>query len=436
VSYFVGDIEGLSEARKFLRDMQAQHPTPAGLLNDMLGRSMLDASLAELNKRRVFEPTGDSNPVFRDGMAFDPKLETQRIDLADELIRRSDPGPFEDPRYLALLAYQAASLEMALPETLTQGIVGTRWGSILLGTIHAPEVNSFERTFARYGYTVVCLNSGLIEFGYQAAKVVTPILISHPDRRGRLALGEMDVKEIEARLAKNPEPVERLYRTLEAYYFKGYPRAFIGETVPGQQIPMLKFLTDLTERWVIAHEYGHGMSAGFQALVGAQWPASRYAEEYFADLDATILTALSATKLDGVPPEFALMGGTFALACLEVVQRGLAVVRDGKDSTDRGDQEHPPEKDRALFIFDNFNRYLVIKENPYGPGDMDVAFIAHPTTPPAADPAMLELRRKRVFQFPNALLAVWQRAEPRLQADFTNGRPLHAIWKAQGAAGG
>jgi putative ABC transport system substrate-binding protein len=40
---------------------------------------------------------------------------------------------------------------------------------------------------------------------------------------------ELEGKSVE--LSRNAEPIERLYRTLEAYFFKGQPRAFVGEDV-------------------------------------------------------------------------------------------------------------------------------------------------------------------------------------------------------------
>jgi hypothetical protein len=428
VSRFKFDAEGLQEARKFLHEEQRKYPTPAGVRQEMLGQSTLQPALAALDTRRKFESGEMPCMVVRDGMAFNREPEMQRIALAEELIRRSDPGPFEDPRYLALLAYQAASIEMALPDTLTQGLVGERWSSVLLGTIHVPQIDSFEQSLFTSDYAVVCVYSALMEFAYQAAKAVTPVLSAHLRGRG-LAVGALDDKEIERRVANDPEPAERLYRTLEAYFFNGYPRAFVGETVPQEQVPLLTYLIDMTERWVIAHEYGHAVGATFHTVLGSRWRTSQYSEEYFADMNATILTALSAGKLDGVPPDFALIGGTFALACLEVVRRSLAMVREGKVGPDRGDDKHPPTTHRASFISDIFNHHVLVSNENYGPSGFDVAFVANLKGAPDLDPATIEDRHKRVFQFPTALLAIWRSIRTRLRDDFTKGRELHSIWQ-------
>src|ERR1035437_5658154 len=71
---------GLSEARGFLRDLQAKQPTsPTGRSTST--HSKADSALASLHKRRHFTPTGDPKVVTRGGMKFDPVQEERRITL-------------------------------------------------------------------------------------------------------------------------------------------------------------------------------------------------------------------------------------------------------------------------------------------------------------------------------------------------------------------
>ena len=63
---------------------------------------------------------------------------------------------------------------------------------------------------------MVVLHSALIELAYQAAKAT--VAATHPAP------------------SNGPQPAERLYRTLEACFFKGYPRAFQNETVPSEHV--------------------------------------------------------------------------------------------------------------------------------------------------------------------------------------------------------
>lgn len=418
--------EGLLQARRFLRDLQAEHPTRGGAVGIALGESVLDACLARLSERRNFQPTDDPDVVVRNGIKLDRKLEERRIALAEKLIRRVDPGPFEDPVYLALIAYQASSIEMALLDPTEGKRAGPDWSRYLIGTIHSSELNAFAQRFDTYGYTVVALYSALIEFAYQAAKAV--VAAQNPTRSSRsrsFVTTNASADHVAAQLKRNPGPAERLYRTLEAYFFTGYPRAFAGETVPVEHVLPLTHLIGMAERWIIAHEYGHGLAA---AVDWTRNPAVNLgrAEEFFADNNATVLTALSAVKLDGIPPEFALIGGTFALACLEIFQRGLSVVCCGKELGDASDSDHPPNKVRAQNIVDNFDRLFDLGADGKSHG-IDLRWVLEPGRKRIDDEAS-RLRSRMVFQYPNTLLAIWGQVRPRLMKDFENGRILNPMW--------
>jgi hypothetical protein len=95
--------------------------------------SQLDATLSALHWRKVFRRGRDDESVRRGAATFDRRTEAQRIGLPEELIRRVEPGPFEDPIYMALLAYQAASVEMVIrrPGTPKEG----EWPTFLLGPL-------------------------------------------------------------------------------------------------------------------------------------------------------------------------------------------------------------------------------------------------------------------------------------------------------------
>ena len=386
----------LQEARRFLRDLQAQHPTPGGAVAAVQGTSVLDACLALLNARRDFQPTDDPQEVKRGGLYFHRALEEKRIEVAEELVQRIAPGPFEDPVYLALMAYQAASITMALPDDRPGGQrKDPDWSRFLIGTVHYPEPNAFAQSFIRSGYTVVVLHSGLIEFAYQAAKATVAAM--HPGP------------------SSDPQPVERLYCTLEACFFKGYPRAFQNEAVPQEHMLALTRLIGMAERWIIGHEFGHGLATE----VGWNWApveSPERAEEYFADNNATLLTALSAAKLDGYPPESALVGGTFSLACLDVFQRGLSLVRHGKESSGEGSGEHPGNKVRAQNIVAFFRSFFEASAPGQAAADVE-------------DSAQLG---NRVFLHANALLDLWKQVRPRLMNDFVQGRPLAPMWSKSG----
>lgn len=422
------DPAGLVQARERLRQEQADHPTPRGLTQLLSGQSVVAATLAYLDQRRRFQPTSIPGRVWRDGMIFEREVEERRIALAEDLIRRTDPGPFEDPNYLALLAYQAASIELVLPDDRR---ADWGWDRFLLGTVHDRELNAYSRTILfPKNYTTVVLYSGLIEFSYQAAKAV--IAAMHPVRptaTGAAVTANMSDQHIADELSRNKEPIERLYRTLEAYFFTtGYPRALHDEQVPVEQAIPLSLLISMAERWMIGHEYGHGIAArmGFAAKAAGATENPARAEESFADDNGLILTVVSADRLDHVGPVFSLAGPAFALACLEVLRRSESVVRQGRVLPDEGDNIYPPIKARFDHILNAFDfHFEVFRDDQTG---LDLA-LAHrlPDWVPV-DTEARRTRRAAVTRWSNTLFAIWDQVLPQLQKDHDSRRPLHRVW--------
>jgi hypothetical protein len=78
---------------------------------------------------------------------FDRRQEEERLRLAEELIRRVDPGPYEDPNYLALLAFQAASIEMCL-RSLSGERTNEPWSRFLRAP-HIRPTSTRSRRFSR-----------------------------------------------------------------------------------------------------------------------------------------------------------------------------------------------------------------------------------------------------------------------------------------------
>jgi hypothetical protein len=157
----------------------------------------------------------------------------------------------------------------------------------------------------------------------------------------------------------DPAPVDRLYRTMEAYFFHGYPRATAFETVPEEQNPPLSLIVGLAERWIIGHEYGHGVVPSM-ADAPDEVNVDR-AEEYFADMTAMVGTVLSADKLDAVPPEFPLGGAIFALRCLDLLQRALYLLLTGDEHWAGGEPDtHPAPRDRATMVIGRFRQLFEV----------------------------------------------------------------------------
>lgn len=72
------------------------------------------------------------------------------------------------------------------------------------------------------------------------------------------------------------------------------------------------------------------------------------AEEYFSDTSAMLATVLSAARLDAVPPQFPPGSAISALACLDVLERGLHLLLAGDEHWTGGESDtHPALRDRG-----------------------------------------------------------------------------------------
>jgi hypothetical protein len=149
------------------------------------------------------------------------------------------------------------------------------------------------------------------------------------------------------------------------------------------------------------------------------------AEEIFADEQATILTALSTARVDDMAPEFALAGGTFALACMDVFERALSVLRHGKVVQAPGDGIHPTNRARAKHIVDTFERYFDVDPQQ---GPAGFRFVLRPDGWKPIESEVGRSCREMVSRWPNVLYTIWDQVHPRLLRDFDNKRQLHPMW--------
>lgn len=419
-------IEG---ARQQLREDQETGALTYGLQRRQCNVSGAELALQFLNSQHGFEETADPNTVRRGVFKFDRKQELRRLSLSEELLRRIDPGPYEDPNYLALLAFQAASAEMGF-EALSQRPEPERWSHFLLGTVHEPQVNAFADSVDVKDATIIELYSGFIDFIYQSAKALIEALDPHisDDPRATTSAAS-DEKSIAKNLNENPGPVNRLYRTLEAYFYHGYPRAFWNEEVPAVQSPSLGMLVGLAERWAVSHEYGHGLTTEFHRPLPPD-ANKAWVDEYIADQNATILTVVSACQFDGVTPEFPLSSANFVLACLEILRQALSIVQAGEANPPWTDNTHPPNKVRAEDNVQTFYRFFDVVYD--GPFLKDLNFVLQPPNSlPRQIPNTVREQIGHSFDLANGVFSIWKRVAPMLLRDKDNNRRPHPMWVAK-----
>jgi hypothetical protein len=404
----------LSQAHLFLREKQEKAFANASEFG-YKDENITERSLQFLKEYTKFVLTDDPERVMRGHFSYEREKEERRIKRAEEIIRRIMPGPFEDPIYFAMIAYQAASIEITKlwPEQ-------KKFDHVLLGTIHKPEVNAFVQPSS--DYSVVLLHSALLDFIYQAAKSVIEATNPVYSKNKLSAIRtEGDIEKIKEMLLINQNPIIRLYKTIESYYFYGYPRTFSNEIVKTEQSMPLSILDSMAERWVIAHEYGHAFLFGKNlfpdTLVGER------NEEYMADASATIFTVYSAAEYDGLPPEFSLSGCNFALACQEILDKTLCILNTGSESSTK-QSPHPPNKLRAERNINTFRQFFNIRyEKVKG---FKLQFIARNNLP-ENHPFGAE-QSKRVYLNSNVLFSIWDYVKELLIQQYKSKRPLHQMW--------
>src|SRR5690606_16809218 len=145
------------------------------------------------------------------------------------------------------------------------------------------EVNAFATIHEQSDYTVVEVNAALIDFIYQSAKAV--IAAQRPMRSGETGgiTTQSDVDRIRAALDEDDAPVQRLFASLEAYLYHGSTRAVRQETVPEEHSPPLSTLIGQAERFVVAHEYGHGVMErrdNSDSPLSSAWTAELLADNF------------------------------------------------------------------------------------------------------------------------------------------------------------
>jgi hypothetical protein len=292
-------------------------------------------------------------------LKYPPNLEKLRWQRTENVIRRVRPGIDEDPRYLAEVAREAASLEVVISKAHTGSpdpMLLNLCDHVLLGTTADPEVDASSEPKA--GYVLVLLRNGLIEFLYQAAKATVlswrPIR-PKPGTSGGMAVSIADVERI---LQRDHSTLELLSRTLHSYMFRGLARPRFVLRPPPKYVCPLELLTIASERFVIAHEYGHALWQHMNAAYTRPPGISEWGDEFNADFFAWFFTTISGDKLDLLPPNVALQGGFFVLYALEILRKTRDLIQFGSIHEDKGTKSHPPNERRIDFL-----RKLYTKQN-------------------------------------------------------------------------
>jgi hypothetical protein len=400
----------VTNGRDSLRGLQRYWATAMGAECDPSISNLHAALEAAANRRAQSSRDGD---YIREGaLKYEAKLEEARWALTTRIIKRVIPGPCEDPRYLEMLARQAASIEFLLerPEPKSKAQKNAdALSRILIGTTGEPRSQGYSAL--EDGMAIILISAGMFDFLYQTSKAVVlswkPIEPAKGSAVGFSAL----VADMEQVLNENPYPADLLYNTLAAWLYEGRPRAKDSTAPPIDYQWPLTLLINGAERFVVAHEYGHAFmhQLGVSARGGQmpQAPKGPWSREFQADGFAHFAVAQSSAILDLLPANMALQGAVVAMKAHQILDAAMQIATTGIQATETARVSHPPFSQRIALLEESYLRH-----HP------------HPSIAQKDLPGML---------FPGQTIdELWRRAKPRLKARFDQGFTIHKIWSMPG----
>lgn len=381
-------------ARDALREHQKRWAQGAPPLSS---RPVAEALERSAKRRAGLEPDGE---YLRSGVFKYPiATENERFALTDVIIRRVDPGPYEDPRFLEILARQAAAVEYVLgqDEAMRDALQ-----QIVIGTTGAPGAHGFSEM--RSGEVAIALSAGLIDCLYQTSKAIALALKpTEPGSGGGVSFSTQP-QDTEDLLDADPYPVDLMYDTLSTWLYEGIPRAPHSTNPPAIYDPPIQLMINGAERFVLAHEYGHAIIDHLEVgSTGSPTQASPWDRELRADLFALWVVVESSALLDQLPPNMALQGAVVAIEAYQQLTSALSIAISGHTVEDAGSASHPPLEARL----ENVKRFYT---GLYDDPDEAAASIGGMMVPS------------------QTAEQIWVRVLPRLEASFRAGKQLHPMW--------
>lgn len=385
----------LAGARNFMRLQQRQ----AGGLLVRPGDERVELAAA-LRAAHAYERSAEveGDQVRVGAFRYDTATERERWHRTREVIERCAPGPHEDGNYLALLAREAATLEMYASEPDMNPDFADVLRRTVFGTTGRP--GSHASTHLVVGRaTVVLMSAGMMYFLYQAAKSV--VLAWHavdpPD--GALTAFSSRTEDIRAVVDRDPTAADWLTGLLSAWLFDGIPRPPESSPPPLRYQPSLSLLTSTSERFILAHECVHAAVDLLRPPGFADAPVlTGWGKEFRADTWGAIMVVQSAARYDRFAPNMALQGPVLAMKAHELVDRALAFVRPAGARS-----SHPPFEQRLQAVFDAYAHLPGIAGHP-------------------------DLRPEPALAAANTLELLWERVAGNLERRLRSGESLHPIW--------
>jgi len=379
-----------------------------------------ETSALEMCSMRENSSYIDSDYIRGNGFKYPVASEQLRWQHTREIIKRTNPGGYENPYYLNIIAREAAAIEMVLRNELNEASnerMATLTEHILLASTGEPFVTANAESISvatHQDFVLIFISSGLIQFLYQAAKAVVLSWKPKTPPPGRTSVFGCTPEDIEAVLAKDPYPVELLLGTLKAYFFEGFPRDPTSRKPKEYYELPLSLLINLAERFVIAHEYAHALLhiplLRQDDVIPYLSATRKWDKEHQADVLAFWIVLSSAAQYDLLPPNIALQGPLFALQAIDILREAKHILLDGEIMIDHGSDTHPPTNLRIQLLKRWYQDLYQLE------GVNQTLEEVNQTLEGALVPS-------------NTLHILWKHTIPKLEA-WRGSAQLHDIWKS------
>jgi hypothetical protein len=317
----------LERARQRLRSIQRRVgalglPAPRVAQIEAGGESVFRAILDQLHDREAGATVTNGRLRQKDSPFTYPEASERRRFLRTEgIAQRVRSGPFESSHYFAMLAREAATIEMFVEDALwaRQPEAKGYSAAILPGTLPLSLSRSIPLTSCDKDSAVLLLNAAFLDLCYQIIKLsVGSWTNAKSSKMGSVGFAAHAVQTRE-RIKSSPQIVDTLINWLHGYCRLGYLEGHSVLPPVQQQLP-LQLLTNYAERFTLAHGYAELGQLDF--LQPGPPPDSR--PPLFCDARATETVLATAAKFDAVDPTIALQGCLIAINADDMVRRALA----------------------------------------------------------------------------------------------------------------
>lgn len=396
------------DIQQYLERQQEMSYKNLGWTMPTYSQADLDAQIRRLQEENLVESIGQPETTAEyDARVMEEVLGRVQTMRAKGLLQL--PTRYEDPRMyleLAILVYQI--------ETGNQRVFGKDLvPRPVFGTLPTGEVNaSVKRQSGGY---LVAFDSGLFKFADHLSGILALSLPLEGRERTWFRF-TTDREAIERHLNANPVIIAHLQTIIRAYVMGGAPALAAAPDAPRLVDPFGRIARILYRDmllFVLGHEYGHIIALHYGLPSGTTFP-TQWGREIAAD-GWGILFSMTASDGGVRSAAASIWGMKVFLACYELIDRSVATLATGTETSRQQDESHPPTEVRLHYLPDHFR--MLAKRLSAG------------SIPPTPEELENTIRESKSLDAITELL--WERLKPGLVALHNQGMRPDAVWHSK-----